>query len=132
MTQLSVVVPSWNTRELLRACLESLKTTLPMSSEVIVVDNGSQDGSARMVQEEFQHVRLIKNPQNRGFAHATNQGVERARGAYVLFLNSDTVVQGNAVKAMVAFLEENVRYGAVAPRLVDTTGTTQRSHMRFP
>jgi GT2 family glycosyltransferase len=103
-----------------------------MSSEVIVVDNGSHDGSARMVQEEFQHVRLIKNQQNQGFAHATNQGVERARGAYVLFLNSDAVVTGNAVKQMVAFLEENVRYGAVAPRLLDPSGATERAHMRFP
>ena len=132
MTQVSVVIPSWNTRELLRACLESLKTTLPGSSEIIVIDNASRDGSARMVQDDFQHVRLIRNTRNLGFAFATNQGVERARGAYVLFLNADTAVPGGAIKQMVAFLEENVRYGAVAPRLLNPDGSTQRANMRFP
>jgi GT2 family glycosyltransferase len=132
VTQVSVVIPSWNTRELLRECLESLKSTLPLSSEVIVIDNASHDGSARMVAEEFQHVRLVRNPRNMGFARATNQGVEMARGAYVLFLNSDTQIVGNAVKMMVAFLEENLRYGAVAPRLLNVDGTTQRTHMRTP
>src|SRR5215813_7039723 len=109
MTQVSVVIASWNTRNLLRATLESLKTTVPHSSEVIVVDNGSTDGSVRMVQEQFPHVRLIRNATNLGYAHATNQGVEAARGAYVLFLDSDTSVAGNAIRAMVAFLEANLR-----------------------
>jgi GT2 family glycosyltransferase len=132
MTMVSVVIPSWNTRELLRNCLESLKLNLPHSSEVIVVDNGSHDGSARLVAEQFQHVRLIRNQRNTGFAHATNQGVEAARGAYVLFLSTDTVVTGNAVKLMLAFLEQNLRYGAAAPQLVHPDGAVQRSHMRFP
>lgn len=132
MTLVSVIVPSWNTRELLRACLESLKGSLPPSSEVIVVDNGSRDGSARMVHEQFPWVRLVRNARNTGFAHACNQGVELARGAYVLFLNSDAQVVGDAVRRLVAFLEENPKYGAVAPRLLDADGTTQRAHMRFP
>lgn len=132
MTQLSVVIPSWNTRELLRAAIESLKTTLPMSSEIIVVDNASSDGSARMVQDQLPHVRLIRNNVNVGFAAATNQGVEAARGAYVLFLDSDTQVVGNAIRSMVAFLEANLRYGAVCPRLLNPNGSTQRALMRFP
>ena len=132
MTDVSVVVVSWNTREYLRACLESLKTTLPLSSEVIVVDNASTDGSARMVQEQFQHARVIRNARNAGFAHAANQGVERARGAYVLFLGADTIVHGGAIKQMLAFLEQNVRYGAVAPRLLALDGTTEAAHRRFP
>ncbi len=132
MTQVSVIIPSWNTRNLLRATLESLKTSLPMSSEVIVVDNGSSDGTVRMVQEEFPHTRLIRNATNLGYAAATNQGVEAARGAYVLFLDSDTQVAGSAIRAMVGFLEANLRYGAVAPRLVNFDGTTQAAHMRFP
>jgi GT2 family glycosyltransferase len=132
VTQVSVIIPSWNTRTLLRETLESLKTTLPMSSEIIVVDNGSTDGTVRMLQEHFQHVRLIKNPTNRGYAAATNQGIHAARGAYVLLLNSDTQVVGNAIRSMVAFLERNLRYGAVAPRLLNLDGTTQAAHMRFP
>jgi len=132
VTQVSVIIPSWNTRELLRACLNSLKMNLPLSSEVIVIDNASRDGSAKMVAEEFRHVRLLRNQSNMGFAHATNQGVEMARGAYVLFLNTDTEVCGNAIKQLLAFLEENVRYGAVAPQLLNYDGSIQRAHMRFP
>jgi GT2 family glycosyltransferase len=132
VTLVSVVVPSWNTRELLRACLESLKGTLPPSSEVIVVDNGSRDGSARMVHEQFPWAKLVRNARNTGFAHACNQGVELAKGAYVLFLGSDTQFQGDGLRRMVAFLEENPRYGAVVPRLVDPDGVTESAHMRLP
>jgi GT2 family glycosyltransferase len=132
VTQVSVIIPSWNTRELLRACLESLKNSLPMSSEVIVVDNGSRDGSARMVHEQFPWARLVRNPRNTGLAHALNQGVELARGVYVLFLNSDTVLLGDAVRKLSAFLDANPGYGAVTPRLLAPDGTTQAAHMRFP
>ena len=132
MTLVTVIIPSWNTRELLAACLESLKTTLPLSSEVIVIDNASSDGSARMVAERFQHVRLLRNVRNLGFAAAANQGVALARGAYVLLLNPDAQVLGNAIKRMLTFLEDNLRYGAVAPRLLNPDGSTQRAHMRFP
>lgn len=132
MTLVSVVIPSWNTRELLRNCLESLKGSLPGSSEVLVIDNGSRDGSARMVHEQFPWVRLVKHPKNTGFAHACNVGCEMARGAYVLFLHTDTVLVGDTVRRLTQFLEDNPRYGAVAPRLFDTDGSTQRSHQRFP
>jgi len=132
MTVLSVLIPSWNTRELLRAALESLMTTLPPCSEVIVIDNASRDGSARMVHEQFPWVRLVKNQKNLGFSRACNQGVELARGAYVLFLNADTFVPGDAIKRLLAYLEENPRYGAAAPRLLNTDGSTQRAHMRLP
>jgi hypothetical protein len=132
VTDLTVVIPSWNTKRHLRACLESLKSALPPSSEVIVVDNGSRDGSPRMVADEFPHVRLVRNPHNLGFAAACNQGVALARGAYVLFLGSDTEVLGPAVRQMLAFLEANLRYGAVAPRLVGLDGSTQGGVLRFP
>src|SRR5262249_50584366 len=132
MRSVSVVIPSWNTRELLRRCLESLRTTLPASSEVLVIDNGSQDGSARMVMEQYQWVRLVQNGKNTGFAHACNQGIEMAHGEYVLLLNSDTEVQGDAIRRMFEFLKGSLRYGAVVPRLVNTDGTTQEAHMRFP
>lgn len=132
MTQLSVVIPSWNRRQALRACIESLKTTLPLSSEIIIVDNASSDGTVRMVLEQCPHVRLIKNATNLGFAAATNQGIAAARGAYVLLLNPETEIVGNAIRSMFAFLEQNLRYGACTPRLLDADGTTQRVHMRFP
>lgn len=132
MTTLTVVIPSFNSREALRICIESLKTTLPMSSEVIVVDNASSDGSARMIQEQYQHVRMIKNTANQGFACAVNQGIEAARGAYVLLLDARTQVIGSAIRSMLAFLEQNLRFGACTARLIERDGTTQRSIRRFP
>ncbi len=132
MTQLTVVIPSFGTREALRACLESLKTSLPMSADILVVDNASADGSARMVMEQYGHVRLIRNTVNQGFASAVNQGIESARGAYVLLLDARTLVHGNVLKRMMSFLEQNLRYGACTPRIVEHDGTTQRSIRRFP
>ncbi len=132
MTTLTVVIPSFNTRESLRTCIESLKTSLPMSSEILVVDNASGDGSARMVSEQYQHVRLIKNTTNQGFAYAVNQGVESARGAYVLLLDARAQAIGNSVRLMLSFLEQNLRFGACTARLIDADGVTQRSVRRFP
>lgn len=132
MSTLSVVIPSFNSRIPLRSCLESLKTTLPMSSEIVVVDQGSSDGTVRMLAEHFQHVRLIKNTTNHGLAGAVNQGIEAARGAYVVLLDPRTLVFGNTLRAMLAFLEQNLRYGACTPRVTDPEGTTQRSVCRFP
>lgn len=132
MTTLTVLIPSFNTREALRNCIESLKTTLPMSSEVLVVDNASSDGSARMVAEQHQHVRLIRNTINQGFASAVNQGIASARGAYVLVLGAESLIIGNAIRNMLAFLEQNLRFGACTARLIDEQGTTLRSIRRFP
>jgi len=132
VSSLSVVIPSWNTRELLRGCLAALQQTLPHSSEVIVVDNGSTDGSARMVAQGFPNVRLVRNPRNLGFSQACNQGVALARGNFVLLLHSDTLVQGDALRRMVLFLECNAYYGACVPRLLDVDGSTQRSMQRLP
>ncbi|MBL8862408.1 MAG: glycosyltransferase [Planctomycetes bacterium] len=132
MSTLSVVVASANAKRHLRACLESLEATLPMSSEVVVVDDASRDGTQRMVADDFPHFRLIRNAHPAGLPACLNQGARAARGAYVLFLHADTRVTGNALRAMVAFLEANLRYGAVVPRLVRPDGTTRRDHARLP
>jgi GT2 family glycosyltransferase len=132
MSSLSVIIPSWNTRELLKSCLRSLQTSLPHSSEVIVVDNGSTDGSARMIMQNFPTVRLVRNARNLGFSVACNQGIALARGGYILLLNSDTLVEGDALRRMELFLECNAYYGACVPRLVNLDGSTQRSMQRLP
>ncbi|MFQ5945429.1 MAG: glycosyltransferase, partial [Anaerolineae bacterium] len=84
---LSVVVVSWNTRDLLARCLESVLSTAPsdLSKEIVVVDNASEDGTADMIQDRFPQVRLLRNETNRGFAAASNQALEAARGQ-LLFL----------------------------------------------
>jgi GT2 family glycosyltransferase len=130
--RLSVVIPSWNTRELLRVCLEHLAAAEKPATEVIVVENGSEDGSGAMVAERFPNVRLLSNARNEGFARGCNQGIAAARGEVVLLLNSDTEVRPDALARLVDFLDAHPEYGAAAPRLVDAQGETIRSVQAFP
>lgn len=104
----------------------------PSSLEIIVVDNASSDGSAAMVAEEFPRVKLIINPDNRGFTRGNNQGLALARGRHVLFLNPDTVVMDDALAVMVAYLDAHPQVGALGPRLRYGDGTLQSSCRRFP
>ncbi|MEZ5977093.1 MAG: glycosyltransferase family 2 protein [Planctomycetota bacterium] len=129
---MSVVIPSWNTSELTRIALEHLFASDHPLHEVIVVDNGSEDGSADMIAERFPEVRLVRNERNEGFARGCNQGMRLATGDYVFLLNTDTEVAPDAVRAMVEFLERHPEHAAVAPRLVHRSGATQRTCMAFP
>lgn len=129
---LSVVIPSWNTKDYLAACLATLAAAEKPASEVIVVENGSRDGSLEFLRAEHPEVRLIANAENQGFARGSNQGMRVARGRYVLLLNTDTEVAPDAIARLVAFLEQHPAYAAVAPRLVHRDGTTQRTVQEFP
>jgi len=130
--ELSVVIPSWNTIDLMRACLRHLLAADLPETEVIVIDNGSADGSADMVEREFPEVRLVRNAVNEGFARGCNQGLRLARGNYALLLNSDTEVAPDAVARLLDFLNRHPDYGAAAPLLHSADGRVQPSLKRFP
>jgi len=145
-SDLSIVIVSFNTRQLLKECLDSVYASLAEStlvSEVVVVDNASRDGSAAMVQENFPQVRLITNEENRGFAAANNQAL-RAIGygtgdtphpslpKYVMLLNPDTIVGEGALTTLVRFMDENPRAGACGARLLHSDGSFQHSAFAFP
>lgn len=112
MQTLTIIVVSYNTRELTHACLESVyrETGLP-DFEVIVVDNASTDGSAEMIRSEFPQVRLLALDENVGFAAANNRAATEAGGRYILLLNPDTVVLDGAIDTLVAFAEAHPEYG---------------------
>ncbi len=132
---LSLIVVNWNTRDLLRACLESLRTALaasPLEAEVIVVDNASADGSAAMVAERFPEFTLLANRENRNYAAGNNQGIAAAHGEFVLLLNPDTEVPISAPETLVQVLREHPRAGAVSPALVYPDGRVQPSVRGFP
>jgi len=132
-SSISVVIVTWNTRELLRACLASLTADAESGvCEVIVVDNASEDGTPEMVRRDFPFVILIANRDNVGFGRATNQGFARARGDYVLMLNSDTTVSERALPDTAAFLDEHPDVAVAGCRLVFPDGTEQNSCFRFP
>jgi GT2 family glycosyltransferase len=131
--QLSVSIVSWNTKDLLRQCLRSLSAELAsIESEVFVVDNHSSDSSAEIVKAEFPQFNLIRNDTNRGFAAANNQALAKSSGHYVLLLNPDAEIKPGAIKTLVDFLEEHERAGIVAPQLLNSDGSIQRSCRQFP
>lgn len=99
---LSIIIVSFNTRDILRDCLKSVYSSWwRCAFEVIVVDNNSNDGSVRMVKEEFPEVVLVENRDNKLFAKANNQAATLAKGKYLLLLNSDTLVYDDNLQKMV-------------------------------
>jgi GT2 family glycosyltransferase len=129
----SVVIVSWNTRDLLRECLRSvLAETRVVSCQVIVVDNASADGSAAMVAAEFPTARLVANRDNRGFAAANNQGMRHATGRYALFLNPDTRVLDGAIDKMVGFMDQEPEIAVGGCQVLVRQGVLQRTCFAFP
>jgi N-acetylglucosaminyl-diphospho-decaprenol L-rhamnosyltransferase len=131
--RLGIVVVSYNTCALLRRCLQSTAdVSLPV--EVVVVDNASADGSPAMVRDEFPGVRLIANHDNRGFAAATNQGIEAVRQGtdFVLLLNPDAWLCDGAAEELAGFLLVHPRVGIAGARLLYPDGRPQEGAWRFP
>ncbi len=158
---LSIIIVSWNVRDLLADCLESL-TAAPLTlvapngdeyapanesslsnhgekhqgsevyAEVIVVDSASTDGSAYMIRHRFPWVYLIEETENVGFTRGNNIALAEAEGRYLLLLNPDTVVHKDALNLLVTYLDNHPRVGIVGPRVLNTDGTTQSTRRRFP
>lgn len=129
----SIIIVSWNTRDILRDCLRSVCDEAgPLSYEIIVVDNASTDDSVEMVRREFPQVRLIANAENRGFAAANNQGMAVAQGRYVLLLNSDTVVLDQAIVKTMAFADQNPGAAVIGCRVLNADRTLQPTCFMYP
>lgn len=139
MMDLSVVIVSWNTRELLLECLEALERELEacarnaaLRAEIIVVDNGSSDGSASAVKACYPDVTLIGREQNGGFAVGANAGIETAKGDVVALLNSDTRVVPGAVACCLEVLAASPELGVAGAQLLHADGRLQNSVHAFP
>ena len=123
---LSIVIVNWNTREFLDWCLASIYESLSGSGfEVIVADNNSSDGSAKMIRKKYPRVRLIENKMNYGFARASNQAIRESRGRYVLILNSDTTLFSGTIEKLIEFMDGRKDAGAVSPRILNVDGSIQ-------
>ncbi len=130
--EISIVIVSWNVRDLLIACLQSLTRYVTSSHEIIVVDNHSSDGTIEAVRNQFPHVTIIANQSNAGFSRANNQGWLKSRGQFICFLNPDTVVASNPFTSLVNYLRSNPDVGMVGPKLLNDDGTHQLSVRSFP
>ncbi len=132
---LSLIIVSYNVRDLLIACLESIQAALASSRlryEIIVVDNASNDGSPASIRQLFPGVRLIENTENLGFAAANNRGLRDAGGDVMVLLNPDTTIPSGTLEALFDYLNEHPDTGIVGPRLIYPDGSTQPSRRRFP
>lgn len=129
----SIIIVNWNTCELLQRCLTSIQTHRgDLSVEVIVVDNASSDDSVEMVRREFPWVRLIVSSCNLGYTGGNNLGAREAGGRYLLILNPDTELVGDALSQMVAYMEAHPHVGVVGPMLRYPDGRLQPSRRHFP
>ncbi len=123
---LSIIIVSFNTRDYLKNCLDSIYKSDGMECcEVIVVDNCSADGSPEMVEYNFSQVHLIKPGENLGFARANNVGAKMASGRYLLFLNPDTVVLPDTFIIMIDFMDNKPKAGAANCCVLNDDGSVQ-------
>ena len=133
MKDLSIIIVSFNTREIIKDCLSSVFLSITsISCEVIVIDNGSCDDSVDMIKEEFPQVKLIENSKNKGFAAANNQGFKIASGKYWLLLNSDTVILGDVLRKSFEYMEHNPLVGMMGCRVLNKDKSIQNTCFMWP
>ena len=128
----AVVLVCWNNRVYLEPCLSSLFDIVDGDAfEVVVVDNGSTDGSQDMLRERFPNVQLIQNEANVGLGRASNQGIEATSAPFVLLLNNDTIVNGASLNALIEFMAATPDAGAVGGKLLNEDGSVQAEYSNF-
>ena len=141
MTDLSIVIVSWNTGDLLRRCVAGIVASAPaVGYEIIVVDNASSDRSvARLRGDEASspmladgRLRIVENAENRGFGAANNQAFALSRAPFVLLLNPDTLIVPGAIESLIGVLRSDSRIGGCGPRLLNADGSLQISVWRNP
>ena len=139
MTDLSIIIVTWNTRDVLLDCLESIERVVRgrtgegrIETETIVVDNGSEDGTVEAVRERFPWAEEIALPDNLGFAAGNNAGLRQAKGRHVVLLNSDTIVLHDALEQCVRHLDQHPDVGVVGPQLLNPDHSKQNCIHNHP
>jgi N-acetylglucosaminyl-diphospho-decaprenol L-rhamnosyltransferase len=129
--EVSVIIVSWNTKDILLDCLRSLYEQTKSAMQVIVVDNASVDGSADAVESAFPQVNLIRSDVNLGFAKGNNRGLEVATGNHILYLNPDTIILDGAIDKMLRYLEAHPGIGVLGPHTFNADGCTTQDTVIF-
>lgn len=132
--KLSIIIVNYKTKDLTAQAVASVKQSdIPFTYELIVVDNGSHDGSVSFFQDRFPDVNLIASEHNEGFAKANNKGMRVSSGEYILLLNSDTMVKKDTLKSMVELMDREATIGAAGCKVVLPDGSLdQACHRGFP
>lgn len=130
--KLSIIIVNYNTGQLTASCVKNiLQKKLPVSYEIIVVDNGSDDDSVSLLKSDYPEIQVIANEQNLGLARAVNIGIEQAGGQYILVLNPDIVVIDDAIEKLIDYMEQNPDVGVAGGKLLSPNGKLQYSSYRF-
>jgi GT2 family glycosyltransferase len=134
---LSIIIVNWNGKRLTKNCINSILETNPGKIksgefEIIVIDNGSADGSVEELKKLIDSIKLIENKENIGYAPACNQGIRIAQGKYILLLGNDTLILNGALEKCISFMEKHSECGAAGCKLLNPDGTVQNNCKRFP
>ena len=134
MTDISVIIVTWNSAGEIRNCTDSIiHASRNLNIELIIIDNNSSDNTFELINKiNFPKFNTVRNSENLGYTKAINQGIKISKGKYVLLLNPDTVLDNNSIRLMYDFLESNPAYGACAPLMKNPDGSTQYSVRNFP
>lgn len=119
LSQLSIIILNWNGKGFLADCLNSLSDQVSNNSEVVLVDNGSVDGSVEFIKAEYPWVKLVELPKNLGFAEGNNRGLELCRGDYIVTLNNDTKVAPDFFTELTKAVENDEKVGMVAAKMLN-------------
>jgi GT2 family glycosyltransferase len=129
----SVIIVSWNTRDILRDCLESIaEQTRRVTYEIIVVDNASSDDTVEMLKRDFSQVTVVENEENLGFSRGNNIGIDRSSGRYMALINSDVILLDGCLDRMVDYMDSHANTGMAGPRILNHDGSLQVSCRKFP
>ncbi len=133
MVDVSIIIVSWNAKKYLFECLQSLvNDTIYHNIEILVIDNGSIDGTPEDVKKYFPKVNLIVNNKNLGFSKANNIGIKKCRGKYVCLVNSDIKVLDNCIESMVSYMNRYSNIGIIGPKTFNADFTLQPTCGEFP
>ena len=135
MVKLSIIVLSFNTPELVVSCVDSLTKIyqdelVAHEFEILIFDNASSDGSVKVLQKTYgktPHIEILASKKNLGFGKGNNEAAKKASGKYLLFLNSDTLVEDRGLLGMVSYLDANSHIGVLGGKLQNADGTSQKS-----
>jgi GT2 family glycosyltransferase len=129
----SIIIINYKTPQLTINCLESLyKHENKSNYETIIIDNNSKDESLELIKKKFPHIQLIESNNNLGFAGGNNLGAKQAKGKYLLFLNSDTIITEPFIDDLIINIEKKEKIGIIAPKLLNQDKTIQESVFKFP
>ena len=130
---LSIIIVTYNTADLIAACLQSVMAASGVTTEIFVVDNDSADNSAQIVRSDFPDVRLLVNKNNLGYGKANNLAIRESAGRYIVLLNPDTTVETTAFRSMLEFMDSHPEIGLAGPKVVNPDGSRQDSvSYRYP